>query len=158
MSFWKRKGTATNYVCLGIKYQDIEPEDLNLFNQIIVQLNKMYNDSHIADINEKLGFDIQKYFHFVDIELMKDDKSTSISIQYKYAGSKGISDEPLEAIFKEKINPDKFYNRVEIEKLSEDIGASVWDRNNFETVTISEFTFTKNNQTFKCINPRKNDS
>jgi hypothetical protein len=55
------------------------------------------------------------------------------------------------------INKDLFYTRVDIEKLSEIIGASVWDRNEFKTYVTQTHKFkSKPDQEFVCIeNPKK---
>ena len=153
---FKKKDNKLKYACYGVKLQHsgMSQEDLESCFEVFEKhfSNNVYSNENLNAISERLGFDVKDYYAFVgytsSVEL---EKKISIKTLYRYGGSRMISSEESEKMFIEKINPNLFFSRVDIENLSQGIGCSVWDRNNFNSYTIVEMNFIKQRLTFECV-------
>jgi hypothetical protein len=154
-SIFKKKDK--DFSCLGVIVQEkMSAEDfescLNFFNKGLKQ--KIFNSANLETISKKLGFDIKEYYFFIDNEDLKIKAyKTTISILYRFKGSELISEENIESLIK-NIDPELFYDRVAIENLSQKYGFSVFDRCQFESYTISTFTFDNNNKMVQFVVPK----
>ena len=162
-SLFKKKESAkvVKYTCLGVKYNEegISQADLDsCFEVAEIFKTKVYTPQDIQEINNRLGFDTNDYYVWIDNDLLNTpNNSVTIKLIYRYMGSKLLSGEALEKAFLDKINPDLYYTRVDIENLSEEIGCDVFERNNFVSYTWSEHTYQDQNLVYKCINKQKSE-
>lgn len=154
-SIFKKKDKA--FSCLGVIVQEkMSQEDfescLNFFNKGLKP--KIFTSDNLETISKKLGFDVKEYYFFVDNEDLKNkDYKATISILYRFKGSKSISEDEIEALIK-NIDAELFYNRVDIENLSQKYGFSVFDRCHFESYTISTFTLYNEKKVIQFVVPK----
>jgi hypothetical protein len=154
-SVFKKKDKA--FSCLGVIVQEKMSEEdfescLNFFNKGLKP--KIFTSDNLETISKKLGFDIKEYYFFIDNEYFKNKAhKVTVSILYRFKGSKFISEEEIEALIK-NIDSELFYNRVDIENLSQQYGFSVFDRCQFESHTISTFTFDTDKKTVQFVVPK----
>lgn len=115
---------------------------------------KVFTTEEINKISELIDGDAYETFLFVDVNQYQKKYSGKLSInikgEYKWIDSKLISEDKLEKLFFEKLNKNSLYTMSEIQKLSEEIGCSVLDRNNFVYLIICEHVFN-NEIIFKTI-------
>lgn len=76
-------------------------------------------------------------------------------VLYRLKGSKLISENEIESTIM-SIDNDIFYNRVDIEKLSEKCGFSVFDRCEFEPYIIHNYKTKNSDLDLKLVISRKN--
>lgn len=154
-SIFKKKDNA--FSCLGVIVQEkMSDEDfescLNFFSKGLKP--KVFTSDNLETISKKLGFDVKEYYFFIDNDDLKNKKyKASISTLYRFKGSKSISEIEIETLIK-NIDPEVFYNRVDIEKLSEKYGFSVFDRCQFESYIISTFIMDKDKKTIQFVIPK----
>ncbi len=147
------------YISIGFNYcvSNIELP-LNEINNGIEMYNnfkgKVFTKEEINKISELIDGDAFETFLFVDLNEYRIKYSEKLSInikgEYKWIDSKGISEDNLERMFLEKLKNNRLYTMSEIQKLSEEIGCSVSDRNNFTYLIICEHVFN-NEIIFKTI-------
>ena len=154
-SIFKKKDNA--FSCLGVIVQEkMSDEDfescLNFFSKGLKP--KIFTSDNLETISKKLGFDVKEYYFFIDNDDLKNKHyKANISILYRFKGSKSISEIEIETLIK-NIDPELFYNRVDIENLSQKYGFSVFDRCQFESYTISTFTMDKEKKTIQFVIPK----
>ena len=156
MSLFKSNKSIARLSCIGVRLKEygIEQEDLDSCFELFEKTfsTKVYTIADINEISKRLGFDVNEYYVFIENEILRSNKEISIKILYRYFGSKNISDLEIEKIFSEKIDKNLFFTRGDIQKLSESIGASVWDRNIFNPYVTHEYEFKKSKgEIYKCI-------
>lgn len=145
-SLFKKKEVAiTRFMSLGVKYQPegITQEDLDSCFQVQKKFNaKVYTQEDIQKIDENFGFKTEDYYCWIDVKIVNAGNSSSQSkILYRYDGSKGISNEESEQLFKDNIDPDLFYTRTQIQDIAAKIGCDVMKRNNFTSYSVVERTY-----------------
>lgn len=154
-SFLKKKNNDL-FVCLGVKYKEegICPEDLDSCFEVFEKYfsKRTYTQIDIDNIIKQFGFNIHDYYVFIDKRIADiPNKETKMSWCYRWFGSKKISSEEMEKQIEANLSNEKQYTRVDIEKLSEKVGFSVYDRNNFVSFMISEYSFENHPESYKCI-------
>ena len=116
---------------------------------------KVYTKKEIDEISQLIEDDANRLFVFVEEEEFSkkyNNKLTkTIKGEYKWIKSLEISSPDLESMFQSEIKKNKLYKRTEIELLSQKIGCSVFDRNEFQYLTINELSIG-NEVIFKIIN------
>jgi hypothetical protein len=99
-----------------------------------------------------LGYNIHEYYVFIQKNISQStNKKTSVHWCYRWIVSKNISSEELEHSMSDVLSYEKNYTRVDIEKLSEIVGASVYERNNFKTYSILGYSFGEDQKEYRCI-------
>lgn len=152
--FWKKKrsdekNNDIRYECVGVNYLDIididsknidkEREDFLLQ---IKQLNRVYKKTEIDKIGEGLGYDAWESYIWIDINLYPTRK-ISTKIRYRWLGVKNDMPEIEEhtKLFSEHLNYRSFYSKVEIQDISQTVGASVFNRSNWQMFSKIDLTF-----------------
>ena len=153
-SFLKKK--KAQYCCLGVKHREegISPDDLESCFEVFEKYfsKRIYTQEEIDEIIKKFGFNIHDYYVFVDQQITNSaNKKTSMKIYHRWFGSNKISGEEIEKMIDENLSSELNYTRVDIEKISEKVGFSIYDRNDFRSYLIAEYSFESNDEVYYCI-------
>jgi hypothetical protein len=159
--FWKKKQEEVPkveekksgegmYDCIGINYLDvieIDGEDLDSVKEELFekfkQMKKVFSRNDIEKITEKFGYDIWKSFIWVELPILQLNAKFSVNAKYRWLGiKKEYADKELyigienpEELLKSKLNNKEFYNMVQIQNVSAEVGFSVFDRCNWQLFT-----------------------
>ena len=133
-------------ICLGVILEDMNQESLDAlllcFNRDFK--HKIFSDEQIGEFSQAYNLDVTKHFHFIDYTYYKENRGIlNLSSTMRFLSNNVIGLEGnIEVKSKmDSINKEKFYDRVEIEKLSEDLGFSVYDRCEFKDYSITKQNF-----------------
>lgn len=140
-------------ICLGVNLLDeIEQEELDalfyvysnflegkLFtDERLLEIQGDYQEGEIKPISHHFLF--MDYLYYNENKKIRQPKSRMRFVSTK-VNMEGLIPENGAEKNMATVNIDKFYNRVEIEKLSESFGFSVYDRCEFKKYTVWELTF-----------------
>lgn len=160
---WKKKKEeaveeSIRYTCRGINYLEIielNGESLDSSKEELFEYfekqQKVYTKEEIAIITSKLGFDIWNSFIWIDARFA--NKGTmDVRVLKRWLGVNDITKEPeflaeINTVLPKYLNHHEFYNRVQIEKISQIVGFSVYDRSNWESFTQITLKIPEYNQT-----------
>ena len=135
------------YTCLGVKVQtSMSQEDFESCKEVFQKLKpKAFTNKGLDSLTSKLGFEIRDYYFFIDIEKFGKKKfKSSVSVFYRFEGSKNISEIEIEDVIK-TMQTDIFYSRSAIQSLSEKYGFDVFARAEFTAYAITTMILDNSN-------------
>ena len=120
-------------ICLGVILEDMNQESLDAlllcFNRDFK--DKLFSDDRIEKFSQAYNLDVTKHFYFIDYLFYKENRGDlEISGKMRFLSNKVnmeeiiSSEEEIDKLMS-NVNKDKFYNNVEIQKLSVKFGFSV---------------------------------
>lgn len=161
---WKKKEKEVSesiYICEGINYlQVVEVNGENLDSvkeelfEYFKKANKVYSKSDIQLMTNKLEYDIWNSFIWKDISLKDQDRKVDIQLRYRWLGLNpelSVNDllvNPTE-VLTPHINLQDFYDRSQIENISQVVGFSVWDRSNWQHYIKTSVNYPVHNLSYE---------
>jgi hypothetical protein len=160
----RNENKEIKYACLGVKARKDEfcQEDLDSCFEFVKGFGeKIFTKAELKIISDRLGFNIEDYYVFIDYSIATSKNRTlKYSQLYLWQGVKKEieSSEELKQNLNDILSKKGFLNRAEIETLSREIGCSVWDRNKWGSYFIIDFDYSDGNTYSTVRDPKESDS
>lgn len=147
--FWKKKKVETYYVAIGVNYNQLNEingnsiiEDKeNLFSQI-EKIGNSFTKENIEILSDKVGYDVFNALIWIDTNVYNNPiKNRSYRVCYQFKGFRlGLVPQEFQKPLLDKISQQLFFTRTELETLSAEFGFSVYDRCEWNSVSIVTLT------------------